>query len=570
MSRYASGVVMVQSGDQGRLAREARVLSRLTVMDKTLERPDIADPIDQRVDALSRLVGQPITFACLRNNRGLCASQDDAGACRVCVARELLGRLGPSWTVGKLRRALLLCDQPPVEPAFFRAFFGDGEIDDGAFLEAIAQFRAYAMLAFGNFRFAFKRLATAGTEDEIRAVLGRWSRTPGECRRHYETRPGAGKLVRPIPQDHRWLLGYLSGRLMREDLALEAALRRRRDGGDVTSEEAALIDAMPNAERAYWTTHLDEAKEALEQIERDQDAAVALGIANTVAYLAANSIDIYVATSMRQRWEFEATAALIDDVMGRIEREIPGLTHFDPTLSFTRDRIDKGLIEGLMLHRASVTIYMAQELDTLGKDSELAATLARGNTVIAYVEQATDDQLRGRMVNAPLAYLRTRALQHLADERISAADAATVFRALDPEGSLATRSGFYLLARKDLAEAKVREELRPVVAALARAEAKFLRQRADGLQKAHPLALQIDQATGVANGVLVARTPEQCARLVVGAITNALEFDIIEGASPIASEPAAATLLIERSTQCPFRVVTNDETLTNAFWTFYK
>ena len=53
-----------------------------------------------------------------------------------------------------------------------------------------------------------------------------------------------------------------------------------------------------------------------------------------------------------------------------------------------------------MLRRASVTIYMTQDIDTLGKDSELAATLAQGNIVIAYVESTTVDELTARFRDA--------------------------------------------------------------------------------------------------------------------------------------------------------------------------
>ena len=48
----------------------------------------------------------------------------------------------------------------------------------------------------------------------------------------------------------------------------------------------------------------------------------------------------------------------------------------------------EGLAEALMLRRAACTIYFAQENDTLGKDSELASTLAQGKPVIAFVPAA--------------------------------------------------------------------------------------------------------------------------------------------------------------------------------------
>ena len=43
-----------------------------------------------------------------------------------------------------------------------------------------------------------------------------------------------------------------------------------------------------------------------------------------------------------------------------------------------------------MLKRAHCAIYMAGESDTLGKDSELAATLAQGKPVIVYVPELND------------------------------------------------------------------------------------------------------------------------------------------------------------------------------------
>jgi hypothetical protein len=49
-----------------------------------------------------------------------------------------------------------------------------------------------------------------------------------------------------------------------------------------------------------------------------------------------------------------------------------------PTQAFTDNRVNKGLDEPLMLERAKCTVYSVRDTDTLGKDSELAATLAQG------------------------------------------------------------------------------------------------------------------------------------------------------------------------------------------------
>ena len=61
------------------------------------------------------------------------------------------------------------------------------------------------------------------------------------------------------------------------------------------------------------------------------------------------------------------------------------LRYFNPTQSWIDDRIAKGLVEALMLRRATVTIYMAQKTDTFGKDSEASVALGQGRPVIVYV-----------------------------------------------------------------------------------------------------------------------------------------------------------------------------------------
>lgn len=86
-------------------------------------------------------------------------------------------------------------------------------------------------------------------------------------------------------------------------------------------------------------------------------------------------------------------------------------------------------------------------------------------------------------------------------------------------------------------------------------------RRADTLKETHPLGIQVNLATGVANGVLVVRTVDQCAELVRRIVTRTLEFDLVE--------KNGYTLLIERISGCVFRVATGDTMLTNSFWNFY-
>ena len=92
------------------------------------------------------------------------------------------------------------------------------------------------------------------------------------------------------------------------------------------------------------------------------------------------------------------------------------LRYFDPTQSLCENRIDKGLVEGLMLKRASCTIYMAQEIDTMGKDSELAATLAQRKPVIAYVPYIDIEKHIKKIVKYPLDFFKKRFLVLQAEE----------------------------------------------------------------------------------------------------------------------------------------------------------
>jgi hypothetical protein len=82
------------------------------------------------------------------------------------------------------------------------------------------------------------------------------------------------------------------------------------------------------------------------------------------------------------------------------------------------------------------------------------------------------------------------------------------------------------------------------------------------LKELHPLGLQVNLRTGVANGVLVARSVGQCARLLKGVILNRLNFDI--------EEKGGAELLIETEAKSIYRVVTKDQHVTNSFWNFYS
>ncbi|MEP6592501.1 MAG: hypothetical protein ABJC51_02350 [Acidobacteriota bacterium] len=96
---------------------------------------------------------------------------------------------------------------------------------------------------------------------------------------------------------------------------------------------------------------------------------------------------------------------------------------------------------------------------------------------------------------------------------------------------------------------------------LQRAIAKHYDGRAETLLRTHPLGVQVNLATGVANGVLVVRTVADCAVLVKRIVTSTLQF--------IVTEENGATVLRETISGCVFRIATGDVMLSNAFWNFY-
>ncbi len=90
-------------------------------------------------------------------------------------------------------------------------------------------------------------------------------------------------------------------------------------------------------------------------------------------------------------------------------------------------------------------------------------------------------------------------------------------------------------------------------------------KRAQTLMKDHPLGVQVNLDTGVANGVLVVRNIPDCAKLISRIVTRRLEFEIhtkiVEGVE--------YHILLEKVSRSIFRVMTGDAMLSNSFWNFY-
>lgn len=248
---------------------------------------------------------------------------------------------------------------------------------------------------------------------------------------------------------------------------------------------------------------------------------------------------------MRAQHEYVTTGRLIERLSSSPHISGLKLRLFDPTQAFCESRIDKGLAEALMLKRAKCTIYLAQESDTLGKDSELASTLAQGKPVIAFVPEITDAYFD--------AFLST--LKEVYDETDFASILMTQLRMVDPQAAWDNDIVREWIAAPPDSDPSPLEEMLKV------AMKKKYDSRARTLRELHPLGIQVNLSTGVANGVLVARDDETLARLVRQIVTRTLEFDL--------EVDDECIRLVENHTRSVYRVMTRDEMLTNTFWNFY-
>jgi hypothetical protein len=294
----------------------------------------------------------------------------------------------------------------------------------------------------------------------------------------------------------------------------------------------------PGKTTHYFQTHVEKIAPVIERRHSRLQEVQAIATCNQDIYLTWDHMDVYFATSMRKAWEFSDLYDFISGLMSRPEVKDLNLRYFDPTQSYTGNRIDKGLVESLMLKRAKCTVYSVQDTDTLGKDSELAATLAQGKPVIAYVPtKSADDRYVELMREDPQTILERLRFVLNADERfmadLSTEDRAFVaeFRAL-PEfvQSAVFRSVPEHDAVRDFRNQHERD-LQRLCRLIAASEKRIYDSRANTLKGFHPLGIQVNLATGVANGVMVVRSITECAALLKSILTSSMEFDVVEDSS---------------------------------------
>jgi hypothetical protein len=472
----------------------------------------------------------------------------------------------------QINELLVLVDESRISRAFFEFFFRprtpESPISLEEFKEGVKRFRGFAMLCYGNFRYPFRRLREMADVEEIKAALLPWTKETEDLVADL----GEGRPVSiscdensMLGEEQTRFLGYIVRADIEEDL-------KSRPKDRTAAERAQQLQAR------------------IKSLEKK-------GRRNSAAYMSSDYLDVYFATSMRNDWEFRETYKFIREVLENPDLIGMQLRYFDPTQAYMDGVLEKGILEALMLKRARCTVYLVQEADTLGKDSELAATLAQGKLVVAYVRALEGEDLRRHrdaLRGYPVAYYQKRIYTLLAEDffarpknRLRVCEKAEQLgvtlredeiqsRAIEISGiagQTRRKETYRVLGGPEEEKESIRMFLERVQDApdfIAALDAVAFDRRAETIAKQHPLAMQVNLQTGVANGVLVVRDGPTCAKLLKAMLTNELKFYIDPKEDNVKGEVVRwGTLLREAISGSTFRYVTDDPLLSNAFWNFY-
>jgi hypothetical protein len=340
---------------------------------------------------------------------------------------ERLSRIDTSpLGLAQLNQLLHLCHEPGVSEGFFRYYWLRCPLDHaydlsriqgfdnrwlhGDLIESLGQlkwglYRLYvdALLFFGDVRIAFKKLRTYSESDLEAFFQTKRFDTEALIRR------GPALPLHNIARDDRYLISEMAcksyvgldgqpGELRK--YLLDAFLQHKNaGGGKVTIRK--LFEASPkkdNRQTEFLFSAdgiLDDEIESSAQIEEKYDsifrkfeAARKAALKNTEYFLSmVSDLDVYVATSMRDRQDFRKMAEFCQEVFRAPALSRLSLRYFDPTMSAAEGHEDKGLIECLMVKSAKVLVYCAGAKDSFGKDAEAAMALSLGKPVIFYCDE---------------------------------------------------------------------------------------------------------------------------------------------------------------------------------------
>lgn len=306
----------------------------------------------------------------------------------------------------------------------------------------IRRFLTDALLYFPNTQSAFDSLRRRSYEDLVAFFAAKRIDDEGMQLR------GPALPLADIPTDDRYLISELACRAYSQDASpdpfvLTELMRAYNNtkGGRIPVKQ--LVDTAVRTNEDDFQLQLAlplGADEFIEQEIESEDqlrtlvsdiltrfhGARKLALDNTEQYLSIlRELDVYVATSMRCREDFRDMARNCQTIFADERLRPYHLRYFDPTLSAALGHEDKGVLECVMVDRAKVLIYFAQEGESWGKDAEATRALTQGKPVIIYCPPTPEG--RQRM----LFFRDIHPLSRLLDMRTGVAAGAVITDGLD-------------------------------------------------------------------------------------------------------------------------------------------
>lgn len=581
---------------------------------------EFLDETDRRAaefeDVLSELIGVPLSLDSLDP-----ITRSTAKSEIVALIDE---DLTTEQTYDTFRSLLVYYGVRPISQSLFSKYFSAdsfGTIE--SFRDAVKNYQKDAVRLFSTFEEAYETLATAQDPSVHLAALERRDDEPYRRRTEWND-------IKDIPEPNLPDLGYIAAaRVEQENTEREAISHFLRDLAQsiretgrtalekISEKKRRKMDSLlrkfdPTSGHSLFSQLFlpdpDQLERKAEQIGPKKEADLTrmaqtqpLAQQNLANYLSADHLDVYVATSMRSDADFVSVNRFVHSLFAHEFVRPLRLRYFNPTQSWIDDKFAKGLVEALMLRRASLTIYMAQKEDTFGKDSEASVALGQGKPVIVYVpklsvrdldidteamyrvsrqhlealitkegspddrdfdETVDEEALVGRLLTIRLSsarddVLRQAVIDHWADFDLYGEDK----RIEDVDGRASYRAWLDDVIKQNNQTA-VPATIRDGLVSILVATALRFERRAKIFREVHPLALQVILSSGVLNGILVARSVRSCAHLIHSIIRNELQLDL--------RVDDMNYRLVEVTTESTIRVISKHRLLRNAFAAFYS
>jgi len=531
-----------------------------------------------------------------------------------------------------LNSLLLVLGIPPTKRPLFDATFGNISFSNIEDLKRnIERIRSIYLLKMGSFYLGYRLLRNAD-KPQLDNIINEYIITDeekekkNEIVRYYRDNSRKIQGFENIPIHLRWCLGYLAPKEQPKingacrklipifEKAVQKGVTEYRQLNELAKDflkpEENLEDLLASTgvdtfsvrfptfphpltgERYLGTQYTFLLQRKLEEFrnvaETNFEEVRERGRKNTFAYLSTGEIDIYFATSMRTRLDFLSNANFIEKVIKSPDLERYNILYFDPTQSYLDDRIQKGLIESIMIKKCKMVVYNAGEKETFGKDSEAGIALAHGKFVVVYVPRVLPENNNLRefyqLLDTPYKNVKKFAeelnkLGYIDDkqlEEIYKLDSVERAFSIDKEepsaviyNSQKLRELFFRIPKEDilrdllflgynLGEIKDTHEY-------AYKKMILFEHRAMLFRQIHPLAFQVSPIDGVARGLLVARTPDTVAKIIRAILLKENIFKI-QGEDPNEKN----YLLVDNLTNSPIRVMPKDSAIRLALSKAYE